>query len=148
VLTLAANGENGSTSKPASRLRTRIFDRLPGDQVALGLVPESLATNCMTCWRWRPPMASMPWPARPMRTGAVATWAKRSPLRSSWTCGVVSPDRRRVFRRISKAAILADLQDARQAPCAPSWEKMKKVELAALAERETAATGRLPEPLR
>ena len=52
------------------------------------------------------------------------------------------------FSRISKAAILSDLEAARQAPCAPSWEKLKKAELAALAEREVAATGWLPEPLR
>lgn len=51
------------------------------------------------------------------------------------------------FSRINKAAILADLEVARQAPRAPSWEKMKKGELAALAERETAGTGWLPDPL-
>jgi ParB family chromosome partitioning protein len=51
------------------------------------------------------------------------------------------------FSRISKAAILSDLEVARQAPGAPAWAKMKKAELAALAERETAATGWLPAPL-
>jgi ParB family chromosome partitioning protein len=51
------------------------------------------------------------------------------------------------FSRISKAAILSDLEAARQAPGAPAWAKMKKAELAALAERETAATGWLPAPL-
>jgi ParB family chromosome partitioning protein len=48
------------------------------------------------------------------------------------------------FSRISKAAILSDLQQARQAPPAPSWAKMKKGELAVLAERETETTGWLP----
>jgi ParB family chromosome partitioning protein len=52
------------------------------------------------------------------------------------------------FGRISKAAILSDLKAARQTPGAPAWAKMKKAELAALAERETAATGWLPAPLR
>jgi hypothetical protein len=61
---------------------------------------------------------------------------------------MVSPDRRRVFRADQQGCHSGGLTNARQAPCAPSWEKMKKVELAALAERETAATGRLPEPLR
>ena len=51
------------------------------------------------------------------------------------------------FSRISKAAILSDLEAARQASGAPAWAKMKKAELAALAERETAATGWLPAPL-
>jgi ParB family chromosome partitioning protein len=48
------------------------------------------------------------------------------------------------FGRISAAAILADLEAMRQAPCAPSWFKMKKGELAALAEREAALRGWLP----
>jgi ParB family transcriptional regulator, chromosome partitioning protein len=51
------------------------------------------------------------------------------------------------FGRISKAAILSDLKAARQTPGAPTWAKMKKAELAALAERETAATVWLPAPL-
>ena len=51
------------------------------------------------------------------------------------------------FGRISKAAILADLQAARQAAPAPAWLKLKKGELAACAERETAARGWLPVPL-
>jgi ParB family chromosome partitioning protein len=48
------------------------------------------------------------------------------------------------FGRIGKAAILADLEAMRQAPCAPSWFKMKKGDLAALAEREAAQRGWLP----
>lgn len=52
------------------------------------------------------------------------------------------------FGRISKAMILADLAEARQAPCAPSWETMKKAELAVVAEREIAALGWLPGPMR
>jgi ParB family chromosome partitioning protein len=52
------------------------------------------------------------------------------------------------FGRISKAKILSDLEETRQSPCAPAWAKMKKGELAALAEREVAGTGWLPEPLR
>lgn len=52
------------------------------------------------------------------------------------------------FNRIPKALILSDLEAAKGVPPAPAWEKMKKAELAALAERETAATDWLPEPLR
>jgi ParB family chromosome partitioning protein len=51
------------------------------------------------------------------------------------------------FSRISKAAILEDLKDAR-GTVAPAWEKMKKGDLAVLAERETAANGWLPGLLR
>lgn len=52
------------------------------------------------------------------------------------------------FGRVPKALILSDLEAARQAPTAPSWAKLPKKELAALAEREVAGTGWLPEPLR
>jgi len=40
------------------------------------------------------------------------------------------------------------LREARQQPPAPAWEKLKKAELAILAEREIAATGWLPKLLR
>ncbi|WP_095085307.1 ParB/RepB/Spo0J family partition protein [Mesorhizobium sophorae] len=52
------------------------------------------------------------------------------------------------FARISKDAILTDLEQARQTPCAPAWFKMKKGELAVLAERDTAERGWLPALLR
>lgn len=52
------------------------------------------------------------------------------------------------FSKVSKAVILADLEAARQAPVAPAWAKLPKKGLAALAEREVAPTGWLPEPLR
>lgn len=58
------------------------------------------------------------------------------------------PTARRYFGRINKALILSDLRDAKGVPPAPAWAKMKKAELAALAERETASSGWLPEPLR
>jgi ParB family chromosome partitioning protein len=52
------------------------------------------------------------------------------------------------FGRTGKAMILSDLEAARAMPCAPAWAKLKKAELAALAEREMAGTGWLPAPLR
>ena len=52
------------------------------------------------------------------------------------------------FARVSKATILSDLEAARGMPNAPAWAKLPKGELAALAEREIASTGWLPEPLR
>ena len=52
------------------------------------------------------------------------------------------------FGRIGKAMILSDLEAARGAPCAPSWAKMKKGELADLAERAIADSGWLPSLLR
>jgi ParB family transcriptional regulator, chromosome partitioning protein len=48
------------------------------------------------------------------------------------------------FGRIGKAAIISDLESMRQSPAAPAWFKMKKAELAALAEREAAQAGWLP----
>ncbi len=51
------------------------------------------------------------------------------------------------FSRIAKPGILAALQEAKGAT-APAWAKMKKSELAALAERELADTGWLPAPLK
>jgi ParB family transcriptional regulator, chromosome partitioning protein len=51
------------------------------------------------------------------------------------------------FGRIGKAAIMADLESMRQAPPAPAWLKLKKAELATLAEREAAQRPWLPVPL-
>lgn len=52
------------------------------------------------------------------------------------------------FSRISSAQIVAALCEAKGEPAAPFWSKMKKAELAALAAREVAGTGWLPEVLR
>jgi ParB family chromosome partitioning protein len=52
------------------------------------------------------------------------------------------------FSRVGKPQILDALTAARKQPPAPAWEKLKKAELAALAEREIAGTGWLPELLR
>lgn len=52
------------------------------------------------------------------------------------------------FGRVAKPQILTDLQQAKGVPPAPAWSSLKKAELAALAERETAGTGWMPEPLR
>ncbi|MDI1228048.1 MAG: hypothetical protein PSY14_10225 [bacterium] len=43
---------------------------------------------------------------------------------------------------------MAALQEARNQPPAPAWDKLKKAELAVLAERELADKTWLPEPLR
>ena len=51
------------------------------------------------------------------------------------------------FSRISKAGILAALQEAKGAT-APAWDSAKKGDLAAIAERAVADTGWLPELLR
>lgn len=52
------------------------------------------------------------------------------------------------FSRISKPQILEAIREAKGTEPAPAWEKLKKSELAALAEREIAGKGWLPEPLR
>lgn len=59
-----------------------------------------------------------------------------------------TPDAANYFSRVSKPQILDALKVARQQPAAPAWEKLKKPELAALAERELAGSGWLPQALR
>lgn len=51
------------------------------------------------------------------------------------------------FGKISKAQIIDALREVKGA-IAPAWSAMKKTDLAAIAEREIAGTGWLPEPLR
>jgi len=59
-----------------------------------------------------------------------------------------APDAPNYFSRVSKPQILDALKEGRNQPPAPAWEKLKKPELAALAERELAGSGWLPEVLR
>lgn len=59
-----------------------------------------------------------------------------------------TPTAENYFSRINKGQILDALREAKGTPPAPAWEKLKKPDLAALAERETAGTGWLPPPLR
>lgn len=59
-----------------------------------------------------------------------------------------TPDAPNYFSRVSKPQILDALKEGRKQPNAPAWEKLKKPELAALAERELAGKGWLPELLR
>lgn len=58
-----------------------------------------------------------------------------------------TPTSENYFGRISKAGILAALAEVK-GTVAPAWEKAKKSELAAIAEREIAGTGWLPEGMR
>jgi ParB family chromosome partitioning protein len=58
------------------------------------------------------------------------------------------PNAENYFSRVSKPQILDALREGRNQPPAPAWEKLKKQELAALAERELAGSGWLPEVLR
>jgi ParB family transcriptional regulator, chromosome partitioning protein len=59
-----------------------------------------------------------------------------------------TPTASNFFTKISKQAMLDSIAEAKGTPCAPSWEKLKKAELAALAEHHTAGTGWLPKPVR
>ena len=52
------------------------------------------------------------------------------------------------FGRISKPLIIEALNEARAQPPAPAWLKLKKGDLATIAEREIAGTGWLPALLR
>ena len=58
-----------------------------------------------------------------------------------------TPTAANYFGKVSKAQIIADLREIK-GDIAPAWSAMKKVDLAALAERETEGTGWLPAPLR
>ena len=52
------------------------------------------------------------------------------------------------FQRVSRPQIVAAITEATNRPAKHTWDKLKKSELAALAERETAGTGWLPKPIR
>jgi len=52
------------------------------------------------------------------------------------------------FSRVSRTEILSALSVATGMPAKRSWDKLRKSELAALAEREIAGTGWLPQPLK
>jgi ParB family chromosome partitioning protein len=52
-----------------------------------------------------------------------------------------------IFGRISRDAILMAMTEAKGSAPAPAWAKMKKAELASIAEREIAGTGWLPAPM-
>lgn len=62
--------------------------------------------------------------------------------------GWFKPTAENYFNRVSKPQIMAALQEARNQPPAPAWDKLKKADLATLAERELADKAWLPEPLR
>jgi len=52
------------------------------------------------------------------------------------------------YSHVAKPQIFAAMKEVRTQPPAPAWEKLKKPELAQLAERELAGKGWLPELLR
>lgn len=52
------------------------------------------------------------------------------------------------FKRINTAGIIAAISEAKSVSPAPTWSKMKKTDLASIAERQVSETGWLPEPLR
>jgi ParB family transcriptional regulator, chromosome partitioning protein len=58
-----------------------------------------------------------------------------------------TPTAENYFTKVSKPRILEALTEVKGAT-APAWDKAKKGELAAIAEREIAQSGWLPEPLR
>src|SRR5690606_11563787 len=59
-----------------------------------------------------------------------------------------TPTAENYFSRIAKPQILSAIAEAKGNPPAPAWEKLKKAELAKVAERETVGTDWLPEILR
>jgi ParB family transcriptional regulator, chromosome partitioning protein len=59
-----------------------------------------------------------------------------------------TPTAENYFSRISKPQTLEALREANGQPPAPAWEKLKKADLATVAESEISGTGWLPSPLR
>lgn len=59
-----------------------------------------------------------------------------------------TPTAANFFGRVSRATTIDALAEAKGVSPAPGWFKLKKADLAALAEREIANTGWLPQPLR
>ena len=52
------------------------------------------------------------------------------------------------YSRVGRAEVVKAITEAKGIPAKRSWDKLKKAELAAFAEREVAGTGWLPEPVR
>ena len=52
------------------------------------------------------------------------------------------------FSRVGRTTVIKAICEAKSVPAKRSWEKMKKAELAKLAEREVAGTGWLPAPVK
>lgn len=59
-----------------------------------------------------------------------------------------APTAENFFSRVGRTSVVKAICEAKNVPSKRSWEKMKKSELAKLAEREVAGTGWLPEPLK
>lgn len=59
-----------------------------------------------------------------------------------------TPTAENYFLRVSRPQIISAIVEATRCPRKLSWDKLKKSELAALAERETDETGWLPKPIR
>jgi ParB family transcriptional regulator, chromosome partitioning protein len=59
-----------------------------------------------------------------------------------------TPDAANYFSRVGRTQVISDLTEATGRPAKRSWDKLKKSELAILAERETAGKWWLPQPLK
>ncbi len=59
-----------------------------------------------------------------------------------------TPTAENFFLRVGRKSVVAAMTEAKGVPAKRSWDKLTKAALAAQAEREIAATGWLPQPLR
>ncbi len=59
-----------------------------------------------------------------------------------------TPTATNYFTRVGRPEVVKAITEAKGIPAKRSWDKLKKAELAAFAEREVAGTGWLPEPIR
>ena len=147
---LPLSDEDAPAIRDLDTVRDRWADRLPGDEAALwdwclaASQSDLLDLLAVTAAHGLDAMVTRndPNPAGQCQ-GAALGQALKLDMAQWW-----QPTATGYFSRVPKAVILCDLEAARQAPNAPAWAKLPKKELAALAEREAAGTGWLPEPLR
>jgi ParB family transcriptional regulator, chromosome partitioning protein len=59
-----------------------------------------------------------------------------------------TPTAENYFGRVGRDSVITAMTEAKGVPAKRSWQKLKKSELAVLAEREVAGTSWLPQPLR
>ncbi len=127
--------------------RERWGDRLPGD-------PSDLWTWCLE----QPQDTLLDLLAVTAASAVDAVVLKdgsRHPHTDQIACAVsldmahyFTPTADNFFTHVNGAGIQAAIGEARSIPSAPAWGRLRKSELAAMAERHVKGTGWLPEPLR
>ncbi len=127
--------------------RERWGDHLPGDPADLWHwcleQPQEVLLDLLAIIAARSVDAVVPKNRGPHPHGDLIARAVSLDMANHFT-----PTAANFFGRISSAGIIAAICEAKGVAPAPAWAKMKKAELALLAERQIAGTHWLPEPLR